>query len=60
MPLLIDAQAIRMFRTVVSEARGLIRQRNEIERLDDIRPLVGWSYRSDNKIILDPNMKFKA
>jgi hypothetical protein len=35
LPLPADAPAIRMFRMVIAEARSLIRQRNEIERMAD-------------------------
>jgi transposase len=35
LPLPTDASAIRMFRMVIAEARSLIRQRNEIERMAD-------------------------
>jgi transposase len=35
LPLPTDAPAIRMFRMVIAEARSLIRQRNEIERMAD-------------------------
>ncbi|OBP80089.1 transposase [Mesorhizobium loti] len=35
LPLPLDAPAIRMFRMVIDEARGLIRQRNEIEAQAD-------------------------
>ena len=35
LPLPSDAPAIRMFRMVIAEARSLIRQRNEIERMAD-------------------------